>query len=102
LKNGTEESLAYEFKRPETVSSVDVYWLDFDHYDGDFRVPEWWKLYYKDGAGKWREVKTSDAYAVEKDRYNTVRFEPVKTRGLKIVAKLQEGVSGGIIEWKVN
>lgn len=102
LKNGTEESLAYEFKRPETVSSVDVYWLDFDHYDGDFRVPEWWKLYYKDGAGKWREVKTAEAYTVDKDRYNTLHFEPVKTRGLKIVAKLQEGVSGGIIEWKVN
>jgi len=102
LKTGTEESLAYEFKKPETVSSVDVYWLDFDHYDGDFRVPEWWKLYYKDSAGKWREVEAKDAYTVDKDRYNTVHFTPVTTSGLKIVAKLREGVSGGIIEWKVN
>ena len=37
LKNGTVESLAYEFDKPYTVSKVEVYWLDFDHYDGDFR-----------------------------------------------------------------
>ena len=48
LKNGTVETLAYEFDQPYTVSNVQVYWLDFDHYDGDFRVPESWKLYYKE------------------------------------------------------
>ena len=52
LKNGTVETLAYEFDQPYTVSNVQVYWLDFDHYDGDFRVPESWKLYYKRGRRK--------------------------------------------------
>lgn len=102
LKRGSEETLAYEFKAPKTVSSVDVYWLDFDHYDGDFRVPTSWQLFYKNSAGKWQEVATKEPYTVDKDRYNTVHFEPVTTKELKIAAKLQEGVSGGIIEWKVN
>ena len=55
-KNGTVETLAYEFDQPYTVSNVQVYWLDFDHYDGDFRVPESWKLYYKEGES-WKEVE---------------------------------------------
>ena len=29
LKNGTVETLAYEFDQPYTVSNVQVYWLDF-------------------------------------------------------------------------
>ncbi len=37
-----------------------------------------------------------------KDCYNTLYFTPVKTTGLKIVAKLQKNVSGGVLEWKVN
>lgn len=102
LKNGTEETLAYEFDRPYTVSSVDVYWLDFDHYDGNFRVPESWKLYYKDPVSHWKEVEALNPYTVEKDRYNTLRFRPVTTRALKMSARLQKGASGGVIEWKVN
>ena len=99
---GSQVDIAYKFKQAETVSSVDVYWLAFDHYDGNYRAPESWKLYYKDAAGKWVEVKALDAYGVELDKYNTVHFEPVTTTSLSIVAKLQEGESGGIIEWKVN
>lgn len=101
LKKGTVETLAYEFDKPETVSNVEVYWLDFDHYDGDFRVPESWKLYYKDGKN-WKEVEALNEYIVKKDCYNSLDFKPVKTTGLKIAAQLQKGVSGGIIEWKVS
>ena len=101
LKNGTVETLAYEFDRPYTVSSVDVYWLDFDHYDGNFRVPESWKLYYKTTDG-WKEVEALNGYTVKKDCYNRLDFKPVETTGLKIAAQLQKGNSGGVIEWKVN
>ncbi len=101
-KFGDKVDIAYEFKQAETVSSVDVYWLVFDHYDGNYRVPVSWQLYYKDTAGKWQEVKALDAYGVEMDKYNTVHFEPVTTTGLSIVATLQDGESGGIHEWRVN
>ncbi len=102
LKRGTTESISYKFKEAEEVSNVQVYWLDFDHYDGDFRVPESWTLYYETADGSWKEVEDHSPFTVKKDCYNSIDFKPVKTKGLKIVAKLQNGQSGGVLEWKVN
>lgn len=102
LKRGTTESISYKFKEAEEVSNVQVYWLDFDHYDGDFRVPENWTLYYETADGSWKEVEDHSPFTVKKDCYNSIDFKPVKTKGLKIVAKLQKGQSGGMLEWKVN
>ncbi|WP_071147445.1 glycoside hydrolase family 127 protein [Bacteroides ihuae] len=101
LKEGSLETMVYEFDKPETVSNVEVYWLDFDHYDGNFRIPKSWKLYYKEGK-TWKEVEAKNQYIVKKDCYNKLNFKPVTTTGLKIAAQLQKGESGGIIEWKVN
>lgn len=101
-KAGTEETIAYEFDKPYTVNNVQVYWLDFDHYNGNFRIPKSWKLYYKDDAGNWQLVEALNSYTVAKDCYNSLDFKPVTTTSLKIAAKLQKGESGGVIEWKVN
>ena len=102
LKQGTTEAISYQFDQEYEVSNVQVYWLDFDHYDGNFRTPESWALYYKDADGQWQEVCDHSPYTVTKDCYNSVDFRPVKTTGLKILVKLQPGNSGGILEWKVN
>ncbi len=102
LKQGTTEAISYQFDQEYEVSNVQVYWLDFDHYDGNFRTPESWALYYKDVDGQWQEVCDHSPYTVTKDCYNSVDFRPVKTTGLKILVKLQPGNSGGILEWKVN
>jgi hypothetical protein len=102
LKQGTTEAITYQFDQAYEVSNVQVYWLDFDHYDGNFRTPESWSLYYKDGKDEWQEVEGHTAYTVRKDCYNSVDFTPVKTTGLKILAKLRKGESGGVLEWKVN
>jgi len=102
LKQGTTEAISYQFDKEYEVSNVQVYWLDFDHYDGNFRTPESWSLYYKDTQGEWQEVTDHSPYTVRKDCYNSVDFAPVKTTGLKILAKLQKGESGGVLEWKVN
>lgn len=73
-----------------------------DHYDGNYRVPENWQLFYKDKNQNWKQVETSDNYSVNSDCYNIVKFKPVKTSALRIKAKLQKDNSGGILEWKVN
>jgi hypothetical protein len=101
LRRGTLENVCYRFDKPYTVSSVDVYWLDFDHYDGDYRVPTAWTLYYKAG-NRWQPVKAKGAYPLLKDAYNHLEFEPVLTTDLMITAQLQQNASGGVIEWKVN
>ncbi len=120
LKTGTEESIGYKFKKPEKVSTVEVYWLAFDHYDVIYKAPESWKLLYKDG-NSWKEVQNPTAYGTAIDQYNKVQFDPVTTTELKMVVQLQRpvsevtteekgpqivdvgrrGFSGGVIEWKV-
>lgn len=102
LRHGTNENLCYRFKEPVEVSNVDVYWLQFDHYDGNYRVPESWNLYYKDNNGRWVAVNPKGNFGTEPDRYNHVDFDPVTTTALKLTAKLQDGESGGVIEWKVG
>jgi len=102
LKRGTKESISYEWDEPQTVSNVQVYWLDFDHYDGDFRLPQSWALFYKTEEGQWCEVEDHEPYTTLRDCYNSVSFKPVRTTSLKIVAQLQKGMSGGVLEWKVK
>ena len=101
LKEGSEEAIEYVFDSPETVRNAQVYWLDFDHYDGNYRVPSSWKIQYKAG-NTWKDVDAKETYGCKKDTYNSVDFTPVKTTGLKLVIVLQKGESGGVIEWKVN
>lgn len=102
LREGTDENICYRFETPQEVSSVDVYWLAFTHYDGDYETPESWQLFYRTPDNKWAPVKAKGSYGVEKDKYNHVDFEPVTTTDLKLAAKLRDGKSGGVIEWKVN
>jgi len=104
LQYGCPVTISYEFEQPQTVSQTSVYWLDFDHYDGNFRVPESWRLYFRNTQDRWEEVKLepTSSYGVDKDQYNTVRFEPVTTTALRISAQLQAGESGGVIEWKLE
>lgn len=100
-KTGSTERVSLMFDKMETISSTDIYWLEFEHYDGDFRVPAEYSVYYRKG-GSWVPVTTDSKYEVKKDCWNHVDFQKVTTDGLMLRVKLQEGFSGGICEWKVN
>lgn len=96
---GTREWLQYDFEKPTRVEGVEVYWFD-DSGRGQCRAPESWRLKYRDG-NQWRAVDAKDAYGVNRDTYNTVRIEPVVAEALRMEVTLQEGYSGGVLEWKV-
>ena len=100
-KKGGTEWLAYEFPRPQSVSSSTVYWFDDEPWGG-CRVPKSWKLYYKDGRGRWMPVETKGAYGREKGVPNTVEFTPVQTTALKLEVELPADNSSGIYEWEVK
>ena len=118
-QSGDQAWVQYDFAKPAKVSSVDVYWKDDKQYCPS---PKSWHLLYKDG-NVWKPVSTTAAYGVEKDKFNTVKFDPVTTAALRIELQLQgetykKGLlgppdanwmrddttwyEGGMIEWRVN
>lgn len=99
-RKGTVEWVEYAFEKPATVSQVQIYWFD-DTGRGEVRVPQSWRILYRDGA-EWKPVVTAEAHGVEKDRYNTLSFKPVTTPGLRLEVTLQPQWSAGILEWKVK
>ncbi len=97
---GTKEWIQAEFESPRKVSRVSVYWFD-DTGRGFCRVPASWRLFYRT-RGKWVPVPDPSGFETARDRYNTTTFSPVVTDALRIEVILQEGYSGGILEWKIK
>ena len=97
---GTTEWVMCRFPEAQVVSEVAVYWFD-DTGFGHCRVPASWHVEWYDGQ-TWRPVKAKGAYGVERDQFNRVEFEPVKTTGLRLVVQLQENFSAGILECQIK
>jgi hypothetical protein len=97
---GTTEWVRYDFERPKTITGSSVYWFD-DTGGGGCRVPVSWRLLYRDN-GRWTEVSNAIGYGVEKNKFNKVKFDPVRTKALRLEVQLQPGYSGGILEWTVD
>lgn len=97
---GTAEWLQYDFKAPIDASSVSVYWFD-DSGNGGCRVPQSWRLLYRDGDD-WKPVDGASGFGVEANRLNKTTFHGVKTSALRIELQLQPNYSGGVLQWKVN
>ncbi|HCM73771.1 MAG TPA: glycoside hydrolase family 127 protein [Fimbriimonadaceae bacterium] len=99
-KKGTEEWVEMKFAEAATVSEAVLYWFD-DTGVGECRVPESWRLLYKDGD-QWKPVADVAKYGVAKDQPNLIKFAPVRTTALRLEVKLQNNWSSGIWEWSVK
>jgi DUF1680 family protein len=97
---GTAEWVRFDFVKPVEISTANVYWFD-DTGTGECRVPKSWRIMYLEN-GKWKPVYTPAGYPVEKDKYNQVTFETVRTKALKLEIQSQDGFAGGIHEFKVK
>ena len=100
-KQGGTEWITYSFPKKTKVSSSSVYWFD-DAPWGGCRVPQSWKLYYRDEAGEWKPVSNPSGYSVKKGSANMVNFDAVETDALKLEVELPEKFSTGIYEWEVK
>ena len=100
-KTNSTEWLAYEFKEPTTISTSTVYWYDDQPWQG-CKVPDSWKLYYKDAAGNWVEVKNPSGYPTTKGVACTVSFDAVKTSAVKLELVQPSDKSCGLYEWSVK
>ncbi|MDR0792263.1 MAG: glycoside hydrolase family 127 protein, partial [Chitinophagaceae bacterium] len=99
-KKDTSEWVQYDFDRAYTISSSQVYWYD-DGPGGGCRVPDSWKLEYKQND-QWIPVSSPSEYGTKKDQYNRVTFDAVKTTALRMIVQLPKDNSSGIQEWKVE
>lgn len=99
-KNNSTEWVKYDFDSAHTVSKSKVYWFD-DGPWGGCRIPASYKIYYKKGD-EWLPVKAKTPYAIAKDTFNLIEFEPVSTTALKLEVQLPVDNSTGIYEWAVE
>ena len=99
-KKGTTEWVEYTFAKPETLSSSKVYWFDDTNY-GECRVPQSWRLLYKDGDD-WKPVELVGGYGTAKDGYNNVTFKSITTTQMRLEVQLQPTWSAGIQQWIVQ
>ena len=97
---GTEEWVAYKFEANRTFQSCRVYWFD-DTGNGECRIPQSWRVQVKI-EDRWVDVEPIEPYTTLKDKWSTVKFKPVAGTEIRIVAKLRDNFSGGILEWEVN
>lgn len=97
---GKTEWIEYAFEKPASISEVQLYWFD-DTGHGEVRVPQSWRILYKDG-NDWKPVENTNAYGVEKDRWNIVNFKSVLTSGLRLEITAQPNWAVGLQEWKVK
>ena len=100
-KNNSTEWISYTFPEEATVQSCSVYWFD-DQPWGGCRIPDSWKIYYKDANGNWQPVESPDGYPVAKGEPCTVNFKPVKTTALKLEVTMNKRLSAGVFEWIVK
>jgi hypothetical protein len=102
----TGEWIEMAFAKPSTVSEAQVFWFD-DTGQGGVRVPQTWRLLYKDpsaapGADGWKPVQASTPFGTAKDRFNVVKFAPVTATALRIELVMQPNVSAGVQKWVVK
>ena len=97
---GAVEWVQKSFTEPTGVSSVEVYWLD-ESGKGPCRTPKSWRVLYRDRE-KWKAVQNAVPFGTEIDMFNKVTFREVTTSVIRMEATLQQGFSGGILEWRVK
>ncbi len=100
-KQGSTEWISYTFPEAVTVQSSTVYWYDDQPWQG-CKVPDSWKLYYKDQTGNWQPVANPDGYPVAKGAPCTVNFDPVKTSAVKLEVVINKDKSAGVFEWSIR
>ena len=97
---GTSEWIQLEFPKPRAVSKVEVYWFD-DSGHGGCRVPQSWKVVYRDGQ-EWKPVPNGKVEPVATNRFNVATFDAVETKAVRVEVQLQPGMSGGVLEMRVH
>ncbi len=100
-KKDSQEWVQYDFPENVRVSSCGVFWFD-DAPWGGCRVPQNWKILYRDVSGNWKAVENPSTYETERGTLNVVKFTPITTTALRLEIQLPKDNSTGLYEWTVQ
>jgi DUF1680 family protein len=96
-----KQTITFEFDHPRPVSQVQIYWVDDDK---AIRVPASWSMELKVN-GQWEDYGKylTDEYGVEKNMFNAVMPNTVKTaEGLRVLMQPRTNSAVGIYEIKID
>ena len=98
---GTSEWAQLTYASAITTGAVSVYWFD-DTGTGQCRIPQSWQVQYRNAGGAWVPVSGASAAGTATNTFNRVTFTAVTTTALRVAVQLKAGVSGGILELRVE
>lgn len=98
---GKEQIVTLELKEPTPLRSFSIYWFDDNK---GVRTPKSWSLEYrKDGAWHPFALYATDAYSVDKDRFNVIHPEAkLEIDAFRISITPQDDYAVGILEASVE
>ena len=96
-KFGSEEWISFKYREPRTLQGLEVYWYDDSAARGGCRPPTAWRVEALSDDGRWQAVPGT--YPIVKDAFSKGAFgQPVTAKAFRVVAKLPENLSSGILE----
>ncbi|PZU08852.1 MAG: Tat pathway signal protein [Sphingomonas sp.] len=89
--------IQYDWSKPISTDRTDIFWLENPW---GIERPIRYEVQYWDGAA-FVPVRNPRGLGLDKDRYNTTRFDAVTTTKIRIVMVGNGKNSPGILQWKV-
>jgi len=103
-QRGSWEWVAYDFDEPRTVRAIELFWHSDIDENGPFAPPRSLRLLARIDSS-WTTIKEIPIQPDGPDPNGALvtraTFDAVETDGLRLEVRLQEGLSAGIIEWRV-
>lgn len=110
-EKGSRQWITYQLQKPMTLTTAEVYWRNEAPW-GDCRLPENWKILYRDQqSGEWHPVTFDNqllanpgtiVYPVTSEGPSIARFDPVETDALRMEIQLPKDFTSGLFEWIVK
>ncbi|HEX7897542.1 MAG TPA: beta-L-arabinofuranosidase domain-containing protein [Planctomycetota bacterium] len=102
---GTEEWIQLDFPAPLRISRSDLYWFNDSGLGGGCDFPSSFRHEYWTGSG-WAPLVYDADYDAAVDlfanwHFTIVRFHPVTTTKVRLIAQLKPGKSAGLLEWRL-
>jgi hypothetical protein len=100
-KKGTSEWVQYDFDKPQSIHSAEIFWAADAGRRFSTKLPVSWKVLYKSGDD-WKAVEQEKQSPIAADIFNQTTFRPVTTTALRVEVQLAADASAGILQWRLN